>query len=70
MADTMEKLNVLRGGAFVIQDSTPDDTFIPEELNEEQRMVQDMVRNFLKSEIDPVRNDLEKQKERSRTHVD
>ncbi len=63
MEATMEKTGLLRGGAFVVQDSTPADTFIPEGLNDEQKMVQEMARNFVKTEIEPVRNDLEKQKE-------
>ena len=43
----------LKGGQFVIKDSRPEDVFIPEELNEEQLMVKEMVQDFLKTEIFP-----------------
>ena len=61
MQDTVSKSNVLHGGAFLIQDSTPAQTFIPEEFNEEQRMVEAMVKDFIKNEIDPIRAKIEKQ---------
>jgi len=32
----------LLGGVWIIKESTPDATFIPEEFNEEQLMVKDM----------------------------
>lgn len=38
---------VLKGGEFLIKEATPDDVFIPEEFNEEQKMVQQMVRDFV-----------------------
>ncbi len=61
MQDTVSKSNALHGGAFLIQDSTPAQTFIPEEFNEEQRMVEAMVKDFIKNEIDPIRAKIEKQ---------
>ncbi|MBU6340995.1 MAG: acyl-CoA dehydrogenase family protein [Bacteroidetes bacterium] len=61
MEATAIKPNVLKGGAFLIQDSTPDAIFTPEELNEEQVMVKQMTLDFIKNEIEPVRNQLEKQ---------
>ena len=63
MTDTLVKNDILNGGAFIIQDSTPDATFIPEELNEEQLMVRAMVQDFIKNDIEPNRMALEKQKE-------
>lgn len=63
MAETLVKQDVLNGGAFIIQDSTPDSVFIPEDLNEEQLMVKAMISDFLKNDIEPNRVDLEKQKE-------
>ncbi len=63
MIDTLVKNGILNGGAFIIQDSTPDATFIPEELNEEQLMVRAMVQDFIKNDIEPNRMALEKQKE-------
>jgi|GEM_PF-2622016 len=50
MSDTLVasnvKSNLLKGGEFVIKESTAADTFIPEDINEEQSMVRQMVRDF------------------------
>ena len=46
MVEELVKSEVLKGGEFVIKDATPDTTFIPEEFNEEQQMVRQMVRDF------------------------
>lgn len=61
MEDTLIHTDVLRGGEFLIRESAPGDTFIPEELNEEQRMVKQMAEDFLKNEIVPNRPRIEKQ---------
>ncbi len=63
MQDTLVKLAVLKGGEFLIKDSSPEHTFIPEEINEEQQMIADMVRDFLNSEIIPNIGRIEKQEE-------
>ena len=63
MVDTLERKKVLNGGSFIIQDSTPDATFIPEELGEEALMVKSMIQDFIKNDIDPNRMALEKQQE-------
>ena len=63
MTDTLVKNDVLKGGAFIIQDSTPESTFIPEEFGEEALMVQQMIQDFIKNDIEPNRVALEKQKE-------
>jgi hypothetical protein len=61
MEDTLVKSEVLKGGEFLIRESQPEDTFIPEELNEEQLMVKQMSLDFIKNEIDPVRDRIEHQ---------
>ena len=53
MQDTLVKPTVLKGGEFLIKDAAPGETFIPEEINEEQQMIADMVRDFLTDEIVP-----------------
>ena len=63
MADTLLHNAVLNGGAFIIQDSTPESTFIPEQFNEEQLMVKSMVEDFIKNDVTPHRIALEKQQE-------
>ena len=52
----------LRGGEFIIRDSDPADTFIPEEFNEDQRMVRQMCRDFV-TEIGEKAHSLEAQVE-------
>lgn len=61
MQDTVSKTNVLPGGAFLIKDTPANQTFTPEDFNEEQRMVKAMVKDFIKNEIIPVRAKIEKQ---------
>ncbi|MEN0005899.1 MAG: acyl-CoA dehydrogenase family protein [Bacteroidota bacterium] len=61
MNDTMLQKEVLRGGAFLINDTTPGDTFIPEEINEEQQMIKGMVEDYLHKEILPNSLKIEKQ---------
>lgn len=60
MTDILEKTDVLKGGEFLIRESRPEDTFIPEELNEEQLMVNQMAVDFLNNEIAPNRQKIEK----------
>ena len=61
MSDISVQHDVLKGGAFIIRDSQPADTFIPEELNEQQLMVRQMTIDFLEQEIIPVIPKIEKQ---------
>jgi hypothetical protein len=61
MEDTAVKKNILQGGAFLVADSKPEDTFIPEEINEEQQMVRQMTIDFLEQEIKPNAAKIEKQ---------
>lgn len=37
----------LRGGEFIIRDTSPQDTFIPEDFNEDQKMVRQMCKDFV-----------------------
>jgi alkylation response protein AidB-like acyl-CoA dehydrogenase len=48
MIDTPVKSNELKGGEFIIKESAAADTFIPEDINEEQSMARQMVRDFAK----------------------
>ena len=51
----------LKGGEWIIKDSNPDETYIPEDFDEEQKMVMDMCQQFLDAEVYPVMSRLEKQ---------
>jgi alkylation response protein AidB-like acyl-CoA dehydrogenase len=49
----METKKVLRGGEFLICNTTCDDIFIPEELNEEQKMIVQTCEDYLEAEVFP-----------------
>lgn len=53
MAEIMQKTIVIKGGEFLIKDATPQDIFIPEELNEEQLMIKQMTKDFVDTEVLP-----------------
>lgn len=41
------RTKALKGGEFIIRDTDPRDTFIPEDFNEDQRMVRQMCKDFV-----------------------
>lgn len=45
---------VLLGGEWLIRESSPADTYTPEDFNEEQLMVKDMCIQFLRAEVLPI----------------
>ncbi len=49
-----------KGGEWLIKESSPYDTFIPEDFNEEQQMVKDMCAAFLDTEILPIIDRIDK----------
>ena len=51
---------LLKGGEWLIRESNPAETFIPEDFNEEQQMVKDMCAAFLDSEVLPVIDRIDK----------
>lgn len=52
MATTTEKkASAIKGGEFLIRDTKAHEIFIPEEFNEEQRMIQQQCKDFLQKEI-------------------
>lgn len=56
----MQQKSVLKGGEWLIRESSPFDTFIPEDFNEEQQMVKDMCTSFLDTEILPIIDRIDK----------
>lgn len=50
----------LRGGEFLIKDARPEEMFIPEDFNEEQRMMADSATEFIDKEVMPERERFEK----------
>ena len=47
------KVRSLKGGEFIISKSVADDVFIPEEFNEEHKMMADMAHEFLVQNVNP-----------------
>lgn len=44
----------MKGGEWLIKESSPFDTFIPEDFSEEQKMIRDMCDQFLDKEVYPI----------------
>jgi hypothetical protein len=51
MSEITEKVIEIKGGEFLIKESTPEEIFIPEELNEEQLMIKQMAKDFVDTEV-------------------
>ncbi|MGN6419005.1 MAG: acyl-CoA dehydrogenase family protein [Pseudobacter sp.] len=57
---TTQQKSTLKGGEWLIRESAPSDTFIPEDFNEEQQMVKDMCLSFLDAEVIPILDRIDK----------
>ena len=56
----MENLKLLKSGEFLVNEVQSSDVFIPEEFNEEQKMIAQTCRDFLESEVYPNLEKVEK----------
>lgn len=63
MSVVLEEQKVLKGGEFLIANATPDAIFCPEDFNEEQRMVKQMVQDFIDQDIIPNLDKIEKKED-------
>ena len=63
MAEVLEQQKVLKGGEFLVADADYNTTFCPEEFNEEQQMVKQMVEDFIQQDILPNLDKIEKQED-------
>ena len=59
MSAVIEKKEVVQGGAFLIEDHSPDDIFTPEDFTEEHRMIAETTRQFIDNEVMPRIDELE-----------
>lgn len=59
----MENDKTIKGGEFLIKETDPRNVFIPEDFDEEQRMIADTCSDFIKQEIEPILERIEKQEE-------
>ncbi len=54
MSTEVQKAEVLKGGEWLIKESSSEDIFIPDEFTEEQKMIRDLCDQFLDKEIYPI----------------
>lgn len=57
---TSNKTTTLKGGEFVIKESQWQDVYIPEQIDEEQTAMREMTKDFIRKEIDPRLEELDK----------
>ena len=54
MSTEVKQSPVLKGGEWLIKESSPFDVFAPENFSEEQIMIRDMCEQFLDKEVYPI----------------
>src|ERR1044071_4570065 len=54
MSTEVKQAAALKGGEWLIKESSPFETFIPEDFSEEQLMIRDMCEQFLDKEVYPI----------------
>ncbi|MBK5271823.1 MAG: acyl-CoA dehydrogenase family protein, partial [Bacteroidia bacterium] len=54
MNTAIETKTILKGGEWLVKEGVSSDTFIPEDINEEQKMIRDMCKQFLDAEVYPI----------------
>ncbi|HEY0375329.1 MAG TPA: acyl-CoA dehydrogenase family protein [Pyrinomonadaceae bacterium] len=60
MSAAAEEKQIIKGGAFLIEERTPEEVFTPEDFTEEQRMIAETTREFIDGEVRPRIPELEK----------
>lgn len=63
MQTTVNDIQSVKGGEFIIKDSTTRDIFITNEFAEEHRLMAESVREFIKHHVEPVADVLEHKKD-------
>jgi len=63
MTQVINNKELLQGGEFLIRDSNAEQTFTPESFNEEHKMIQETISDFIDSEITPNIDKIEKQED-------
>jgi len=58
--DAVENKTILKGGEWLIKESAAADIFIREDFSEEQLMIFDMCRQFIKTVVHPVLERIDK----------
>jgi alkylation response protein AidB-like acyl-CoA dehydrogenase len=60
MSAVAEEQQLIKGGAFLIEERTPEEIFTPEDFTEEHRMIAETTRQFVDNEVNPRIDELEK----------
>ena len=60
MSAVVEQKQIVKGGAFLIEERTTDEVFTPEDFTEEHRMIAETTRQFIDNEVNPRVDELEK----------
>src|SRR5215212_10925906 len=60
MSAVAEDKKIVVGGAFLIEERTPEEIFTPEDFTEEHRMIADTTRQFIDNEVVTRIDELEK----------
>jgi alkylation response protein AidB-like acyl-CoA dehydrogenase len=60
MSAAVEEKQIIKGGAFLIEERTPEEIFTPEDFTEEHRMIAETTREFVDNEVRPRIDELEK----------
>jgi alkylation response protein AidB-like acyl-CoA dehydrogenase len=63
MSAKTETRTAIRGGEFLIRETSANDIFIPEEFNEEQKMIQQQCKDFLAKEVWPRLDEIDSMKD-------
>lgn len=61
MSEEKVKTEVLKGGEFLIKETPADSVYIPEEITEEQKMMTEMIADFIEKDIWPKLDEIDKQ---------
>ncbi len=69
MSSEVKQEGVLKGGEFIIKDSDHKNVYIPEDINEEQKMIAQMCEDFVLSEIYSKVEDIESLKEGAANNI-
>jgi len=59
MSAVVEQKQIVKGGAFLIEERTTDEIFTPEDFTEEHRMIAETTRQFIDNEVMPRIDELE-----------
>ena len=59
----MEKILAIKGGEFMVKETEADEIFIPEEFDEEQKMIAETCQDFLDTEVMPNLDRIDNQEE-------